>query len=670
MTHSISVRTFQTVTSVIFTFISICSLAQENYKPKLGFIERAALDMTVYPEDSTADAVVLYDFADVNFHYDERRGIMMTMKCWMRVKILKESALDRASVVLPYIDGNSYDNSEIIDDIKGYTFNMVDNKIVTSEMERKSITTEKVSGNYSMKKINLPNVKKGSVIEYSYTRTSPLTVRNEPATWTFQGPIPVKWSEYKLKIPQLLYYKMTMSGYLNLDISEKEPVNVSMGHSKFDGPGIRYRFVLKNVPAFNKEPFITTASDYISKIRFELGSIAWPGEMVQHFSHTWDQVDETFRDASWFGGELKRNVFSKELRDELLQKANDSTAKMNVAYTYIQKNMKWDESGGFGSRDGVKKAFDNKKGGATEINLLLTNLLRELGLDCDPVILSTRSHGRIFEHLPSFDAFNYTVSHVKIGNKEYLLDASQAFAKPGMLPQHALGEIGRVIPKKGKGYFVDLKPKESKNSLVMIEADILPEEGILKGSYGASLGGYDALQWREDYANETEQVYTDAFKKQYPEWKVDKVTVSNKSENLLGTVNVKCPFELEDENATPGVFYFNPMLAARMTENPLKAHERIYPLDLNTGISSSFIGTYKLPDGYVIEEAPKTEIITLPERAGKFLFQVQQTGNLIQVNSSMSVSKLMFVPDEYGALREFFERVVQKHAQPIVIKKK
>ncbi len=670
LTHRISVKAFSFALFFVLSLSSFYSRAQEDYKPKLGFIDRAALDMTAYPEDSTADAVFLYDFAEVKFHYDERKGIAMTMKCWVRIKILKESALDRASVSLRYIDQNTYEKSEEIDEISGYVYNLVDNRIVTSELDKKSITREKLSETYGVKKINLPNVKKGSVIEYTYTRTSPLSVRNAPDTWSFQNSIPVKWSEYKMVIPYILQYKITMGGYLALSVNEREQVNVRMGHSKLDGGGTSYRFILKDAPAFNKEPFITTASDYISKISFELESVSVPGELVKNYSHTWEQVDETYNEATWFGVEARKNIFSKEWKEGFLKQTKDSTEKMKLGYEFIQKTMKWDETAGLGSRDGIKKAYENKKGNATEINLLLTNLLRELDLVCDPVVLSTRTNGRVFEHIPSFEAFNYAICRVKIGNTEYLLDASQAFAKPGMLPEHALNGMGRVIPRKGKGYFIELKPKESKTTLEMVEADIVPDEGTVKGTYGSSLGGYDALGWREEYAAEPEQTYLDALKKEFPEWKIDKVAVSNKTENLNGVVNVKCAFELEDENASPGVFYFNPMMAGRMKENPLKAPERLYPLDLATGISSSFIGNYRLPEGYFLEEAPKAEVITLPEKAGRFLFQVKQLGNVIQVNSSMVVSKLTFIPDEYGALREFFERVVQKHAQPIVIKKK
>jgi hypothetical protein len=40
------------------------------------------------------------------------------------------------------------------------------------------------------------------------------------------------------------------------------------------------------------------------------------------------------------------------------------------------------------------------------------------------------------------------------------------------------------------------------------------------------------------------------------------------------------------------------------------------------------------------------------------------------VNSTIIVSRTRFPAEEYADLKEFFERVVQKHSQPIVIKKK
>lgn len=654
----------------LFFFLAFQAFAQEDFKPKLGLIDRTSLEMTAYPGDSTADAVYLYDRGNVNFSYDDQKGLLMSTNMWVRIKILKESALSRASVSIPCYEGPSYKEQEWVEDLKGYTYNLENDQIVRTELEKKTVRREKTAESIATTKFNLPNVKKGSIIEYSYTVVSPLNVKNEPNPWLFQGSIPSRWSEYNIVIPNFLDYKMTMGGYLQLHINKQEAVNVSVGHSRYDGGGRSYRFVVKDAPAFVNEPFITTEADYLSKIIFELASVTVPGEMTKNFSQTWEHVDRTLDEARWFGAELRRSGFLKEVRDEIAQKTTDPMERMTLAYKHIQGHMKWDGYAGLYAGDGIKKAYDNRKGNACDINLMLTVLLRELDVECDPVLLSTRAHGYLHQHIPMIESFNYVIAQAKIGEKTYFLDASEAFAKPGLLPERALNGFGRLIPKKGMGRFVEINPTDSDSKLEMISANILPDDGVIKGSYSISYGGYEALDWRSSYAAQPDNVYHDALKKAVPEWKIQNLAIKNKADDYKGTVNVNCDFELEDENASPGVFYFNPIMAGRWTKNPLKSKDRIYPIDLGTGISNSFIANYTLPDGYALEEMPKAEIIMLPDKGGKFSYQVRQTGNVIQVNSMIQVSRTRFTPEEYGHLKEFFERVVQKHAQPLVIKKK
>ncbi|SEI81051.1 protein of unknown function [Dyadobacter sp. SG02] len=651
-------------------FFTFNAFAQDDFKPKLGLIDRASLEMTAYPGDSTADAVVLYDYGKVTFSYDNLKGLLMTTNIWVRIKILKESALDRASVGIPYYEGQSYKEQEWVEDLKGYTYNLENNQIVKTELERKAVRREKSTDYHSTTKFNLANVKKGSVIEYSYSLVSPFNVRTEPKTWTFQSSVPIKWSDYNIVVPNFLDYKMTMGGFLALHMNKQEPVNVSVGHASFDGPGISYRFVVKDAPAFVNEPFITTEMDYLSKIAFELASVNVPGQIHKNYSQTWENVDRTLDEAKWFGVELGRSGFLKEVRDEIAKTTTDPLERMTLAYKHVQGHMKWDGTSGLYSGDGIKKAYDNRKGNACDINLMLTVLLRELGLECDPILLSTRAHGYLHQHIPMLEGFNYVIAHAKIGEKTYFLDASEPFAKPGLLPERALNGYGRLIPKKGVGRFVEINPVDSDSKLEMITANILPEDGVIKGSYSISYGGYEALDWRSAYAAQADNVYQDVLKKTVPEWKIQNLAIKNKADDYKGTVNVSCDFEIEDENASPGVFYFNPIMAGRWVKNPLKSKERIYPIDLATGISNSFIGNFTLPEGYALEEMPKAEIIMLPDKGGKFSYQVRQVGNVIQVNSMVQVSRTRFMPEEYADLKEFFERVVQKHAQPLVIKKK
>jgi hypothetical protein len=500
--------------------------------------------------------------------------------------------------------------------------------------------------------------------------STPFSVLRTPKMWPFQGAIPIKWSEYKVTIPEFLEYHITLGGYLPFHINESEVVTVALGQKMLDGIGTKYRLVVKDAPAFADEPFITTASDYISKVSFEPSAYKIGGLIGEEFAGTWDQVDWKFRRAEHFGEEINVSVFGKEIPAQLLNNETSPKEKMNLGYGYIQKTMKWDEGIDLMPAPELKKAYQNRKGNSASINLLLINLLRKAGLECDPVVLSTRPHGRIFKDFPTLENFNYVVCRVKIDSLEYLLDATQRYARPGVLPEYALNGLGRVIPKVYQGHFLDIVPKEQRSVLEIVEADFIPEDGKLKGKYSASFGGYQALEWREQYALEADKSYLDDLKKEFSEWEIQNLAVSNKSEKLDAPVNVKCDFETDSESNAPGIYYFDPIIAGKMKENPLKSPHRIYPLDFTTNVATSFMGTYKLPEGYEIEEMPKAEIITLPGNVARFLYQVKQSGNVIQVTSKVSVNKVKFLPEEYADLREFFERIVSKHAQPLVIKKK
>lgn len=655
----------------VFTFSLSGVYAQEqDYKPKLGYIDRTSLEATAAKADSSAEAVFLYDSGNLRFSYDERKGLVMLMDYWFRIKILKESALNRASVGLSYYDGSDLTKKESIYGLKAYTYNLEDNRIVTTELEKRSVKDEKTSSDYRTQKFNLPNVKKGSVIEYFYTRETPLSFKNEPDTWRFQGDIPSQWSEYRIVIPYFLEYKMTLGGYLPLFINKQEIVDVSVGYEPYRGRGISYRFVVKEAPAFMDEPFITTPADYLSRIKFELASVSIPGQAPRRFSQTWDQVDRTLDQVAWFGGELRKTGYLKEIRDVINGSAKDPEEKMKLAYVHLQKQIKWDGYYGVGSRDGAKKAYENRKGNSSDINLTLVSLLRELDLEANPVVLSTRSHGRIIQEIPMLESFNNVIAHVKIGENEYLLDATSVYTRPGMLPENVLNGQGRLVPKRGTGKFIPLVSKDSKSRLEMITAEINPDEGTITGNITSSLGGYEALSWRAKYNSEPDEKYQTDLKKSLEQWEIRNLAIKNRDEDLKAAVNIKFDFEAEDDNLHTGGFYFNPIIFGRWGVNPLRAQERIYPLDLASGISNTYIANFKLPDGYVLEETPKAEAVMLPEKAGRFTYQIKQEGNMIQVNSSVSVNKTSFTAEEYHDVKEFFERIVQQHAKPLRIIKK
>ena len=92
-------------------------------------------------------------------------------------------------------------------------------------------------------------------------------------------------------------------------------------------------------------------------------------------------------------------------------------------------------------------------------------MLRYAGLTANPVLVSTRSNGiAIF---PNRTAFNYVIAAVETPNGNILLDASDKFSTPNVLPFRALNWYGRLIRKDGTSEEVDLMPKKHQMMLFL-----------------------------------------------------------------------------------------------------------------------------------------------------------------------------------------------------------
>jgi hypothetical protein len=145
----------------------------------------------------------------------------------------------------------------------------------------------------------------------------------------------------------------------------------------------------------------------------------------------------------------------------------------------------------------------------------------------------------------------------------------------------------------------------------------------------------------------------------------------------LNADSLSKPFEVKSEISTSdGVnvagdrIYFKPFLDGGFDKNPFQKPERKYPVDFGALTDDNIVVSIKLPDGYVIEELPKNEVVNLPEGAGRFLCAWQSDGKTLQISSRLSIKKPVFYAEEYSFLREFFDKVVAKHATQLVLKKK
>jgi hypothetical protein len=82
-------------------------------------------------------------------------------------------------------------------------------------------------------------------------------------------------------------------------------------------------------------------------------------------------------------------------------------------------------------------------------------------------------------------------------------------------------------------------------------------------------------------------------------------------------------------------------------------------------------GNITIPEGYTVEELPTQKVLRLPENGARFMYNINVIGGTtVNITSVLSINRAIYDQFEYPNLREFYNQMVAKHAEQIVLKKK
>ena len=647
----------------IFFLISRFAFSQNNTAVVFGRPNIDEVFAKACPIDSSAEAELIYDKETIEFFVNENNIYSLKITYHGRLKIYKKSGLDRGIIKLTQKKRDG--SEELIEKIKGYTYNEENGKVVITPLETSSIYKEKVNNFESVTKIIAPNIKEGSVFDYTYIRIVPFTITEKPTTWFFQGNIPYRWSELSVVIPGRFFYKLFYHGYIPFHLKETKDTSQMFGDNLIKA--VKYRFVIKDAPAFVSEQYMTSYKDFIAKLEFELASYTPPygGEELR-FTETWDDINKNLLEDGNFGERLINTNFLKDVAGKF-EHITDTLDKVKAAFNYVSKTIRWNGASHLYTGENLSKAFDNKTGTNVQINMILVALLRRMHIIANPAIVSTRDNGEVNEAFPLLNKFNYTISHAKVGGKDIMMDATERFSKPNMLPYHSLANKAFII-EKDNGRLVSYQSKEKKLEMETMDYTILPESNEIKLKYNLTLGGYEAFEVRNVIFNSGEGEEIKYLKKSNPDWQIENVTILNK-DSVYESLKISYDAVVNSITQTGDLLFFNPFFSRRYKENPFKSRTRIYPIDFVTAIDDIDLITIKIPAGYKLEEMPKAGVFVLPNKAGKYSYIVETENDVIKIRSQLTISKSFFEPNEYASLRELYNLVIEKQSQQIVFKK-
>jgi hypothetical protein len=616
--------------------------------------------------DSNANAEVLQEFGTAGIQFDTNTGSSYVDYLYhVRIKIFNKNGFDAGNVVIPlYIYGSEQD---IISDLKATTLNFENGTPVSNELDRKQIFTENKSKYLKTTRFTMPNLKAGSIIEYSY-RIHKYSIFNF-SSWVFQTDIPKLRSEFVAMIPAIYNFNVSLRGAQPLTSQNGEVLKECL---RVNGGAVdcsKLTYTMTNIPAFIEEAYMTAASNFKSAINFELSDIQHTDGSKRNITKTWKDVDYELSTEKTFGGQMKRKDLFTTLLPEILKSSTDDLSKAKAIYSYIKKTIKWNDYTGKYSENQIKHALDTHSGNIGDINLALIAALSAANLDAEAVILSTRSNGLVNNLYPVISEFNYVVAKLNIGDKSYLLDASEPLLPFGLLPLRCINGKGRVINLKKPSYWYDLKASE-KDAVSYSLTGTLGLDGKITGELVTYSTGYAAYEKRSQIGDAGSiDDYVRKLDEKMPAIKILKHAIQN-VDSLDNTLVERYEVEMKafDQILDKRLFY-NPFFIERMTKNPFNLNARSYPVDIGAATEKRISIVLTLPAEYVLEEQMKDLAMALPANSGKYLTSTKLENNTLSFDLLFQLNKPVYSSDEYLYLKEFYSRIIQQQKIDLVLKR-
>jgi CRISPR/Cas system-associated exonuclease Cas4 (RecB family) len=652
----------------------------QNYK--FGKVSKEEILQKEHPTDPTANAAILYREIHTEFQYTNNDGFYMVTDVFERVKIYNKEGFDWASKEVELYQGSSSSKDEIIG-LKAYTYYLDgNNKIEEVKLKNDGVFEEKTTKYIHKVKFTMPDVREGCVIEYKYSIKSPFISNIDE--FRLQEIIPVENIEIRFASPEYFIFKTHQKGWVPYQVdknSRDRTIALANSRSEYDRYGNMtskggardlkfkediYTINLTNVPAMKEESFAGNIDNYSTGLKFELSYVDFPGSTMKTYSTTWEDVSKGIYKVDSFGNELEKDNYFEDDLNNLLSGVSNPEEKVAKIFSFVLHKMTWNRYTGYYTNEGVKEAYKKGSGNVADINLMLIAMLRKANLNANPVLVSTKDNGMPL--FPTRNGFNYVIAAVEFPQGTLLLDATSKDAEIGVLRPSIMNWQGRLILKDGSSSWVPLSPQKHAVKSAMVNVDINSDLSVTGASKSRFTGNY-ALKYRTKYKSLNADATRKALEKDANQAELSEIKFENLS-TLGEPVALEYDFEtfgsVED---VAGKLYFSPLVFMATKESPFKPEIRLYPIDFGYPMKDRYIVNISLPEGYKVESLPENAMYNLGADIGSYRYLISQVGNKIQLSVEFSINKSYVAAEEYGNLKKFFELLIAKENEKVVLSK-
>ncbi|MEM6878121.1 MAG: DUF3857 domain-containing protein [Bacteroidota bacterium] len=645
-------------------FIPSASISSQTFEEIVfGDIPPEDLALTQLESDTSADAYVLHD--QVNHEiYKQYNSYEILTTIHRRVKLFQSSSFDRADVEIEYFtDGEKVKNLQA-------TIYLPDGQ--TFELDRRDIIREEIDDDNSIVKFTFPQVTEGAIIEYKYELESEYFIQTKKHY--FQEDIPVRRSVFDAYAEAATSFVAVSNCFEEMCINQKLNITGSdrIRRERNRREGTLFRFEICDIPGFDIEPYISNIPDYLPYAFLQLSSYLDLGSFeMKNYLGTWNTAANYLINHDNIGERFLNSAQAARLADrDMYLFGSTQFDKAQQALNIVNSNMEWNGEYGFGTDEQLKDLWEKGSANSGAINMMLLVILKDHDIEARPVLTGLRNYGRPIMDYPIIRQFQHLMVLANLDGVDYLLDANGYRSEVGLPREEALNEAAWVFDED-TNYWIDVEAPLV-TDLYRVSGQ-LQADGYCQFHIQNQSKQYIASNAYEDLMDENDVVegpVIDALLKKYPDSELIERqyaawTDPTKPFNLNLDVRAQIGQPLDD------FLYTQLVLIDVFTSDLVDDDERLFPIDFTFPFKQIYIAEFDLPEGYTVDEMPESSRVRSPDGSinVQFMMAHNEAENKISVNLTVRVAASMYPANQYGILREIFQRVIDIQDSMVVLKR-
>lgn len=616
--------------TLLLVILSSISFAQTR-DFKLGKVTEQEKNIKEVSYDKNANAVILSEEGKMNL---SSSNYYLTVK--RRIKILKQEGIEEANVELRYYSKNK---SEAISGIKGNTINVVNGKEEVTPIDEKEIFDVSINELYNTKRFAFSNVKVGSIIEYTYTKSSEFNFSID--AWNFQHSLPTLFSEFKLN-------NQSNGGYSIITIGD----NIN---TKYKGKTASTTdWILTDQKSFNDLKYVYNPQDQSERVKLQYDSYH-TGTTKNSVMTAWKDL---IRDVNSQYDAYRNPSAMKDIAKAIPNGDNEIETLKNIV-SYVNNNTKWNNIYSIMPQKTNKSVLKDKVGMSADLNLLLQEILTAKGFDSFLILNSTRQHGQILLSYPFVRQFSSVVTAVKLKTGQIiLLDGAQLNSDQVEFAPLEIFNYYGVVVQKGEPSFVKLTQKISDYEVV-INYQFLKDKVILHRQ-----DRFNGYFYDEEASEEN------VLKRYVTESMDQRFDIENSDDLTYRDDKYKKSYKAVSKQIGLPFYNFGNPLRSFLSQytfedkNRQRKIEFKFPYFFNIQVKS------KIPEGYEVILDGKYKAHHKIDLGLEYYQEAKINDNMLTISYQFILPEGVYEAEKYNDLKQFFDKVREESNKEVLMKKK